>query len=383
MPTCDKLIILNITEAFHGMLPKYYELEESGMSNEGMFAVIENKTERNKCQRGVIDENHDCSQKLGSSKLKIFNSILTDTLEIKEEYKENALNNWTVTFFNDSVFEQTIALKVVDENYFTKAYSSNCYKENEDLQVASVALYDNFSNSECKNNIIKRASKFVCNNVALNEASFTNAPSELRYVDGKGMIILKKYQSTNKNLDQPKREVLLLMLAIAYHQAFQEIGEGLASALEKSVEFDEIEELYENAAQFNARYYFFNPVKIKNYHTFVCWEHIRESYQLEKQYREVNEQIKQVHSILSHRRKQREEKENFERQQENETWYKNITILGVILSLFGLLDVADKLNRIFKNEIGYWVTAPIAIAILFWIYAKPMLNKLKSSQIQR
>lgn len=66
----------------------------------------------------------------------------------------------------------------------------------------------------------------------------------------------------------------------------------------------------------------------------------------------MNQQIEQVHSILGHRRKQREEKESIERQQENESWYKKITVLGLVLSLLGIIEVVSTLVETLGKELG-------------------------------
>ena len=340
------------------------------MHPKGYFAVINRETGEGNEQKWpqFCDKN-----------LKIFNSILTDTLEIEEEYKQDGLNDWKVTFFKDSPFSQTLALQTVDEQSLTGTMCSiTTSKVNKETVVANIALVDGLSKAEDITHICESASKFVCNNKVVTKEHLKNLPSERRYIDGKGLILLKKYSSNTGEVDQPKRQILLLMLAVAYYQAFQQISEELALALEKSDEVDKIEELYESAARFNARYYFFNPVKINNYATFTCWQDIRDAYKLQTQYHELNQQIEQVHSILGHRRKQREEKESIERQQENESWYKNITLLGVFLSVLGLVEVADKLNKMFGNDIGIWITSVIIIGIILFIYAKPLLAKIKA-----
>ncbi|WP_299068134.1 hypothetical protein [uncultured Psychrobacter sp.] len=127
-------------------------------------------------------------------------------------------------------------------------------KVNKETVVANIALVDGLSKAEDITHICESASKFVCNNKAVTKEHLKNLPSERRYIDGKGLILLKKYSSNTGEVDQPKRQILLLMLAVAYYQAFQQISEelALALALEKSDEVDKIEELYESAARFNA-----------------------------------------------------------------------------------------------------------------------------------
>lgn len=337
----------------------------------GYFAVINRETDK--------DNEQKWPQFCGKN-LKIFNSILTDTLEIEESYKQDGLNDWKVTFFKDSPFSQTLALQTVDEKPLTGTMCSIATsKVNKESVAANIALVDRLNKAEDITHICESASKFVCNNKAVTKEHLKNLPSERRYIDGKGLILLKKYSSNTGEVDQPKRQILLLMLAVAYYQAFQQISEELALALEKSDEVDKIEELYESAARFNARYYFFNPVKINNYATFTCWQDIRDAYKLQTQYHELNQQIEQVHSILGHRRKQREEKESIERQQENESWYKKITVLGLVLSLLGIIEVVSTLVETLGKELG--LGFGVLIVLFLIMYAKPMFAKSKSKFI--
>ncbi|WP_299068129.1 hypothetical protein [uncultured Psychrobacter sp.] len=93
----------------------------------------------------------------------------------------------------------------------------------------------------------------------------------------------------------------------------------------------------------------------------------------------MNQQIEQVHSILGHRRKQREEKESIERQQENESWYKRITVLGLILSLLGIIEVVSTLVEKLGTELGFGFGVLIVLFLI--IYAKPMFTKLSLFQL--
>lgn len=345
------------------------------MYSNGYFAVVEKEK---------FESNEEkIWPKFCGSNLKIFNSILTDTLEINEEFESTSeegnkeLSDWKVTFFKDNIFAQTLKLKVVHKGFFdSKPDVVKISKTDRDSIAAKVALMTNTNEKNNEYNC-KNASWFVCGNQAIKHNHLNVLPREWRHIDGNGLIILDKFG----NLDYPKKHILMLMLAIAYTQAFEEISEKLAAALKpiksevETIEFDKqamerveyIEKLYAQAAEFNARYYFLNPVRINNYPTFQCWQDIREAYQLQTQYHELNEQIDQVYSILSHLQKQR----NYIA---NERWYKKITVVGLFLSAVGLITVFDTLIQRFGKVVGV-IVGVLLLLLLFVIYKKLMLRE--------
>ena len=330
--------------------------KEQRMSANGYFAVIQR-------EKSEQEKQLSWPQFCGNN-LKIFNTILTETMDIVEKDAltkldsnktqspdTEVLNNWEVTFFKDSPFAQHLTLKVVHEGFFeSKPDVVKISQIDRDNIAAKVALITqtNPHNSEehCKN-----ACWFVCGNQAIKQEHLQELPREWRHVDGNGLILLDKFAK----LDYPKKQILMLMLALAYTQAFEIISEKLAAALSPRHyegnslstmdQVKDIEKLYADAAQFNARYYFFNPVKISNYPTFKCWQDIREAYQLQTQYHELNQQIEQVHDILSYQQKKREDLAN-------ERWYKKITIVGLFLSGLGLINVIDILIKNFGIQWG-------------------------------
>ena len=121
----------------------------------GYFAVINRETDK---------VNEQKWPQFCGKNLKIFNSILTDTLEIEESYKQDGLNDWKVTFFKDSPFSQTLALQTVDEQSLTGTVCSiTTSKVNKEAVAANIALVDGLNKAEDITHICESASKFVCN----------------------------------------------------------------------------------------------------------------------------------------------------------------------------------------------------------------------------
>lgn len=151
------------------------------------------------------------------------------------------------------------------------------------------------------------------------------------------------------------------MLAVAYHEAFQQINEKLAEALEYPDDVKKIQDLYAEASIFNARYFFFNPIQLTKYPTYRCWQDFSEAYQLAIRYRETNEQLEQVYRILRYQKQEKDEinkheqlklrqegqhqleQAKLEQQKNSDKLNFKIAAFGLILSLFGLVEVLDTL----------------------------------------
>ncbi|MGP9712933.1 hypothetical protein, partial [Psychrobacter sp. AOP29-E1-7] len=167
------------------------------------------------------------------------------------------------------------------------------------------------------------------------------------------------------DIKNPKRRILLLMLAVAYHEAFQQINENLAEVLENPDNVIKIQDLYAEASIFNARYFFFNPIQLTKYPTYKCWQDFSEAYQLSIKYRETNEQLEQVHRILSYQKQEKDEvskREQLELRQEEQYQLEQAKLeqqknsdrlnfkiagFGLILSFFGIIEVINTLMEWF------------------------------------
>ena len=293
----------------------------------------------------------------------LFNPILKKTIVIddKSASADNEINNWSVTFFKDSSFSQTFDLKVLKKEIFKESKEVKKIKDN---SIAKIAIFMNMekANSETELLYCRNASWFLRGSETLTENDFNILPNEKRHIDGRGLALF--YNTLD--IKNPKRRILLLMLAVAYHEAFQQINENLAEALEHPDNVTKIQDLYAEASIFNARYFFFNPIQLTKYPTYKCWQDFSEAYQLSIKYREINEQLEQVHRILSYQKQERDEnnkreqlalrqEEQYQLEQAKLEQQKNsdrlnfkIAGFGLILSFFGIIEVIDTLMGWFK-----------------------------------
>lgn len=319
------------------------------------FAVIEKSVNKINLQEKELIF---CGQKVH-----LFNPILKKTIVIDDKAKptDNEINDWSVTFFKDSKFSQTFKLKVLRKEIFKDSKEVKKIKDND---IAKIAIFMNTdtSNSENESLYYKNASWFLRGSETLTEKDFDILPNEKRHIDGRGLALF--YNTLD--IKNPKRRMLLLMLAVAYHEAFQQINENLAEVLENTDNVIKIQDLYAEASIFNARYFFFNPIQLTKYPTYKCWQDFSEAYQLSIKYRETNEQLEQVHRILSYQKQEKDEiskreqlklrqEEQYQLEQAKLEQQKNsdrlnfkIAGFGLILSFFGIIEVIDTLMGWFK-----------------------------------
>lgn len=297
------------------------------MSSEIHYAIIKNRA------NPTLDNAGEVLLFCGDN-IHLFNPILKKTLLIKEDtayQKGNVVkyDGWVATFFKDSKYAQTLELEVVDKNvdqdnpegyreYLSRVVIVNNTDKSEEGKIAFVEGISFYRED---------ASQFIRGSDSLKAESLTEFSNEWRHVDGRGLLLF----NSREDLKQPRRATLILMLAIAYFRAFQKINEELAEALESTDDIRKIEDIYSVASKFNARYYFFNPIQVSSYHTYKCWEEIRDAFDLQNKYQETNEQIQQVHQILSHMNQKKQEVKT-------QKWNKTITYIGLALAVLGSVE---------------------------------------------
>ncbi|QLB12726.1 hypothetical protein EV697_101416 [Bisgaardia hudsonensis] len=243
------------------------------------------------------------------------------------------------TFFHGSRFEKTLCCEqcLTDICQSKKELNDKLTKQKDVASqniMSKVTVVENVGDKidNIDDIIFKNSSWFIRGSESLKREKFLACSNEFRCIDGRGMALLTKY--SNKNKEQSSRGIFLVMLALAYYLALQQISEELSLMLNDTKNIEKLDKLYTEAATFNARYYFHNPIAFSRYSTFEFWNDIREVYQLEQKNNEVISQLSQVHQILSDAQQKLEQKKAEKRNY-------CITILGLFLSLLGVIEVID------------------------------------------
>ncbi|MFW2177757.1 MULTISPECIES: hypothetical protein [unclassified Moraxella] len=263
---------------------------------------------------------------------------------------DETLGNFDMTFFVGSEFAQTLSFRAVEvEQTATVKACSHLYKnlaENHgDQLLARVALVHENLEHQTTADLLAKPSAFIRGSTSL--LAETLEPMSGRdkwHIDGRGVVFISPYQG----MQQPRRVILLVMLALAYQLALNQISEALANIVklpESAENIQALNELYLKSAKFNAQFYFSAPVQVNRYATYQAWEKINQVYKLEREYQETNSQLDQVHRILTFHHQQCEQQLMAKRN-------KIIAMFGVLITVLNLLQPLDIMLNWNKN--GNW-----------------------------
>lgn len=267
----------------------------------------------------------------------MLNPILKEQIEVEESVEDDF--EMKISFFTKSRFCQTISCRKA--GFWDVTSDKECIEppKSGSIVLGKIAIAVSVQENDIKQGILlQRASKFIRKSETLNEEELKELPNEWRSLDGRGLVLFGK----NCFVAQAKREIFLVMLGLAYYRALQQINDELARMLLENYTIEQLDELYKDASEFNACYYFHNPIEFFRYPTFKAWQDIREAYHLQAKNQEVTSQLVQVHQILSYRQ---QKKEN----QISETRNNRLAFLGILLSALGIIEVIDVL----KNWFGF------------------------------
>lgn len=271
--------------------------------------------------------------KLSNKNIAFLHSALKQSTAI---HHSDNFSKIKATFFHGSRFEKTLCCQqcLTDVYQSKKELNDKLAKQKDSVpqNIMSKITVAESVGDNIDDIILKNSSWFIRGSESLKRENFSVCSNEFRYIDGRGMVLLTKY--LNKNKEQSSRGIFLVMLALAYYLALQQISEELSLMLNNTKNIEKLDKLYTEAASFNARYYFHNPITFSRYSTFEFWNEIREAYHLEQKNNEVISQLSQVHQILSNTQQKLEQKKA-----EKRNFY--ITILGLFLSLLSIVEVID------------------------------------------
>lgn len=281
-------------------------------------------------------------------KLEFFVPTLSNSIAISET--DETLADFAVTFFQGSDFAQTLGFKTVTSaQTATPQDCGEMYRQlserlNDQLLARIAFIYQpNIAaieeNALLKSSLFMRGSKSL-----LQETLAPMSGKDNWHMDGRGAIFVSPYEA----MPQPRRVMLLIMLALAYQLALNQISEKLAEIVQLPESADNIrrlDELYLKAAKFNAQFYFSAPVQVNRYATYQAWETIGQVYQLEREYQETNTQLEQVHRILNYHH-QKMEQQLLAKRNRIIKWF------GAILTLASLFEPIDIFVKWLTKGIG-------------------------------
>lgn len=272
--------------------------------------------------------------------VRLLNPILKEQIEVEE----SGDFEMKISFFTKSRFCQTISCRKVGspENFSGKDNIKSPKSRAYILGRIVIAELVNVADIR-GGDLLAKSSQFIRGSGTLAEEELKELSNEWRSIDGRGLILLgKEFCSLKDFPESATREIFLVMLGIAYYRALQQINDELATMLLGEYDIEKLDELYKDASEFNACYYFHNPIEFSRYHSFQAWQDIREAYHLQAKNQEVTSQLSQVHQILSYRQQKTEN-------QISETRNRRLALLGIVLSILSLIEVVDVLRNWFSS----------------------------------
>lgn len=275
--------------------------------------------------------------KFNGQNLNVLAPVLKSSMAIEESADFSKI---TITFFHDSIFAQTLCYEQLAE------YDTNHLEIYQSDKTAFLDLFPNkqkgFSHVSkvvscypscdqsnlCPNKLdLQFSSWFIRNSFTIKPEDLIETDNQFKLFDGKGLFVFDKYGGAYQ------RQILLFMLGFAYSLALQSISNQLSELAYKEDNLKQLNQLYMQAATFNAKYYFHNPILFSRYPTFKDWEYIRNIYQLNEQNQEILTQLSQTHQIISYIKEAKA-------QQKRDKLNTKLSIITVILFVFGIIEVA-------------------------------------------
>jgi hypothetical protein len=291
--------------------------------------------------------------KLFGGNFKLLNPILLKSMAIQEISNKDT-KIWKVSFFIGSRFVQNLKVIITNELEISDFKEFNrklmqmidCSNFKDVLLKVAITSFDKYKNNKSQN--ILQVSQFIRGSSTLEDNHIKEIDTGFEYFDSYGMFIASNASTQNYRI------VILEMLGLAYRSAMQQISEQLSQVLETN-NIEKLNELYADAAKFNAQFYFNQTVAFNNQSTAITWEKINSSLKLQQQNTELTNQITQVHQILTHRHSR--EEQILEKQQTAQDnlhmkklaeLNKKITIWALVISAFGLVGAIDTIIKWFK-----------------------------------
>lgn len=266
------------------------------------------------------DFNEFCELKINNSNILFLRSVLLSN----NKFYEDKNGNWLLMFFVGEKYEQSIFIDFSKMELDYKKYSI--------LSVSKLIIDDSFFNDA----IAEEISVEIRKSKAIKKNDFIEYPSHYEYVDGRGMGFYSRIPEQEYNF---KRRLILLALAHAYLGAIENISNRLSECICCQDDVDKLRQLYIEATKFKAVFLFHQPVVMRNISLIETWKYLDNVFDINKNSDELLEQLSSVHYILNlNEDKKRKEIEKL-KSEKQEKWNMWFTVLGVLISLFGLIDL--------------------------------------------
>lgn len=293
------------------------------------------------------------TEKPVGNKLKIGGEIkfLRDIILQNSEFLEDSEGNWIVTFFVGKTYQQQFRVAFTELNHIIpndKIYQhldQHKWDYRSFAEISRAACIINAGknsktadkNSENSiDNIVERLSLSVRGSKVIKQHDYVEGSSHFHHIDGKGLSF---FSTIPDQIAQFRRHILLLVLAHAYLATIEQLGDNLASILNKSPlnksplnkssrDIEELQKEYMKMAEFNSIFFFHQPVLLKNTSLTQVWVTINEALRVHHAVDELLSKLTNAHHTLSLYEKKKQDDMNLK-----------LIVFGTIISLLGLLEL--------------------------------------------
>lgn len=283
--------------------------------------------------------------------------FLIDILCNQSTFHDITQNVWRLDFFEQSPFRQVLYVSVIEvtisktelatheqRQQWAKQLRKQAFKqiknhlpEPRDVVQATFVETEQYEPNKVE---VLTASQLIRGTNSMEFDTLDRHSDRFIHVDGRGTCL---FSTSEWHKYTFKRQVILLGLAKAYLLAMNEIMNGLATHCEDTTT---LPPLYKNALIFNAKYFFANPVKVNRYDAFQLWQGIRRCTMVDDINREITQQLKAVHQILS-------EEEETKQMKSELRLNKRVGWLGVAIGMLSLISLFE----ITPQKVGDFVKA--------------------------
>ena len=288
------------------------------------------------------------SLKINNGEVKFFQSPLIE----EDAFLMFSEHLWRLDFFQQSDFNQTIWVKLVDAD---TSLSIDEIKDSlkprvkterikfSDNKTLGYALFMVGDIERMDDEQISVISQVLRGSNTLTAEAFTplGVDSQL-FMDGRGFALI----TTNPlKLTNFKRQVLLACLGKAYLLSLEQAVCELAEHCEN---YEYLAWLYRASAMFNAKYYFNQPVHSDRIELFPFWKAVRETLPIEEMSQELRDQLSSTHRLL-------EQDQAALAAVQEKKMSKRVTYFGLViglLSLFALVEITPSKVMAFLG--GWW-----------------------------
>lgn len=262
---------------------------------------------------------------IGKGKIRFLRSNIDEV----STFKQDARGNWLLTFFRGLPFEQSIAV------YFAEADSAdefqNVPKQPMDNYLTKLVFCGSgYSSGSTLGQDCSSASMLLKDSMAVGFTDLHESAYHYGYVDGSGEIFLSKTSDDNF-----LRHVVLHALAYAYIYAINDVENQLRPEVLKHEDTQLLRSIYQNFINFNAFYFFKQPVVFNRPAMCKAWERIDTAYSVTHHSQELLDKINAIHFILDLKEKEQAEKhrlaeENFRNKAQKSRALSSIAIAFLV-----------------------------------------------------